>query len=245
VNLRRQAQTYSFDQTRARDRVSSPSTRLSHHQLSLMASCSRLRYCRGITLPRPSGYSGRSARRFLATPSMYIASGGTLSRSGTHPNWCCKRRYLPQFSLTGLAVNESTNPRRFSLAEQHRLAGHVCCRSHFTGGRLKANVDQAQASYRQSVSQYEKTRPQNRCHLMQGTFEGATIKLAGWRTFFHTTWCFPPPRPVRRGEQTQSRCHACRGSPKPLHAGLVKLSGRRLCQQTLLRIKRSQPRGTR
>jgi multidrug efflux system outer membrane protein len=69
-----------------------------------------------------------------------------------------KAQYFPQLSLTGLAGYESTNATSL-LNWQNTIAslGASAVAPIFTGGRLKAGVKQAQAGYRQSLAQYEKT----------------------------------------------------------------------------------------
>jgi multidrug efflux system outer membrane protein len=68
-----------------------------------------------------------------------------------------KAAYFPQLSLSALAGYESTNAT--SLVNwQNTIAslGASAAAPIFTGGRLKAGVEQAQATYRQSLAQYEK-----------------------------------------------------------------------------------------
>jgi multidrug efflux system outer membrane protein len=69
-----------------------------------------------------------------------------------------KAAYLPQLSLTGLVGYESTNATSL-LNWQNTMAslGASAVAPIFTGGRLKAGVAQAQAGYRLSLAQYEKT----------------------------------------------------------------------------------------
>ena len=69
-----------------------------------------------------------------------------------------KAAYFPQLSLTGLAGYESASPASI-LNWQNTIAslGVSATAPIFTGGRLRANLDQARASYSASVSQYEKT----------------------------------------------------------------------------------------
>lgn len=69
-----------------------------------------------------------------------------------------KTQYFPQLSLTGFAGYESTNAISL-LNWQSTIAslGASAVAPIFTGGRLKAGVNQAQAVYRQSLAQYEKT----------------------------------------------------------------------------------------
>jgi multidrug efflux system outer membrane protein len=87
-----------------------------------------------------------------------IASTERSAAAASEQIGVAKAAYLPQFSLTGTAGYESTNPASL-LNWQNSIASLVgsAVAPIFTGGRLKANVDQAQASYRQSVAQYEKT----------------------------------------------------------------------------------------
>jgi multidrug efflux system outer membrane protein len=69
-----------------------------------------------------------------------------------------KAAYFPDFSLTGLTGYESANPA--AIADwQNTIAslGVSAAAPIFTGGRLRANLDNARAAYRGSVSQYEKT----------------------------------------------------------------------------------------
>jgi multidrug efflux system outer membrane protein len=68
-----------------------------------------------------------------------------------------KAAYFPQLSLTGLAGYESTNATSL-LNWQNTMAslGVSAVAPIFTGGRLRAGVEQAQAAYRQSLAQYEK-----------------------------------------------------------------------------------------
>jgi outer membrane protein, multidrug efflux system len=68
-----------------------------------------------------------------------------------------KAAYFPQLSLTGAVGYESTNA--VSLLNWQNTIATLAASAVapiFTGGRLKAGVDQAQASYRGSLAQYEK-----------------------------------------------------------------------------------------
>jgi multidrug efflux system outer membrane protein len=69
-----------------------------------------------------------------------------------------KAAYFPQLSLTGLAGYESSNAVSL-LNWQNTIAslGASATAPIFTAGRLRAGVDQAQAVYRESLAQYEKT----------------------------------------------------------------------------------------
>lgn len=69
-----------------------------------------------------------------------------------------KAAFFPQFSITGLAGYNSTYPAAI-LNWQNAIAslGASAVAPIFTGGRLRANLDQARSAYTGSVSQYEKT----------------------------------------------------------------------------------------
>jgi multidrug efflux system outer membrane protein len=65
---------------------------------------------------------------------------------------------LPHISLTGLAGFESTNMTSlFSWQNGIASLGASAVTPLFTGGRVRAGVDQAWAVYRQSLAQYQKT----------------------------------------------------------------------------------------
>jgi multidrug efflux system outer membrane protein len=69
-----------------------------------------------------------------------------------------KAAYFPQLSLTGVAGYESTNVA--SLLNWQSTVATLAASAVapiFTGGRLKAGVEQAQATYRGSLAEYEKT----------------------------------------------------------------------------------------
>lgn len=69
-----------------------------------------------------------------------------------------KAAYFPQLSLTAFTGYESSNPATL-VNWQNTIAslGASAVAPIFTGGRLRAGVDQAQAMYRESLLQYEKT----------------------------------------------------------------------------------------
>jgi multidrug efflux system outer membrane protein len=69
-----------------------------------------------------------------------------------------KAAYFPQLSLTGVAGYESSSPATL-VNWQNTIAslGASAVAPIFTGGRLKAGVEQAQAFYRESLATYEKT----------------------------------------------------------------------------------------
>jgi multidrug efflux system outer membrane protein len=69
-----------------------------------------------------------------------------------------KTAALPHISLTGLAGFESTNMTSlFSWQSGIASLGASALMPVFTGGRVRAGVDQAWAVYRQSLAQYQKT----------------------------------------------------------------------------------------
>jgi outer membrane protein, multidrug efflux system len=69
-----------------------------------------------------------------------------------------KAAYFPDLSIGALAGYESTYPAAI-VNWQNAIASLVGSATApiFTGGRLRANLDQARASYRASVSEYEKS----------------------------------------------------------------------------------------
>ena len=69
-----------------------------------------------------------------------------------------KTAALPHISLTGLAGFESSNMTNlFSWQNGIASLGASALMPLFTGGRVRAGVDQAWAVYRQSLAQYQKT----------------------------------------------------------------------------------------
>jgi multidrug efflux system outer membrane protein len=69
-----------------------------------------------------------------------------------------KTAALPHISLTGLAGFESTNTSGlFSWQNGIASLGASTLTPLFSGGRIRAGVDQASAAYRQSLAQYQKT----------------------------------------------------------------------------------------
>lgn len=87
-----------------------------------------------------------------------VASAERSAASASAQIGVAKAAYYPQFSLTGFAGYESTNPTSL-LNWQNTIASLMgsAVAPIFTGGRLRANVDQAQSAYRQTVLQYEKS----------------------------------------------------------------------------------------
>jgi outer membrane protein, multidrug efflux system len=87
-----------------------------------------------------------------------IAEADRYVAAATAQIGIAKAAYFPQLSLTGIAGYESTNAASL-LNWQNTLAtlGASAVAPIFTGGRLRAAVEQAQAEYRQALAQYEKT----------------------------------------------------------------------------------------
>ena len=87
-----------------------------------------------------------------------IAEADRYVAAATAQIGVAKAAYFPQLSLTGVAGYESTNAAGL-LNWQNTIASLAASAVApiFTGGRLKAGVEQAQASYRGSLAQYEKT----------------------------------------------------------------------------------------
>jgi outer membrane protein, multidrug efflux system len=154
----RQAQTI-LDQTRARVEALRIQRSQSEHAIAVLLGRPVAGFAIAVatTLPVPPVIpAGVPADLLGRRPD--IASAERLAASASAQIGVAKAAYLPQISLTGLAGYESTNPA--SLVNwQNSIASMAASAVTpiFTGGRLKANVDQAQASYRQSVAQYEKS----------------------------------------------------------------------------------------
>jgi multidrug efflux system outer membrane protein len=87
-----------------------------------------------------------------------IAEADRYVAAATAQIGVAKAAYFPQLSLTGVAGYESTNVASL-LNWQNTIASLAASAVApiFTGGRLKADVEQAQAGYRGSLAQYEKT----------------------------------------------------------------------------------------
>jgi multidrug efflux system outer membrane protein len=107
-------------------------------------------------LPPPEIPIGLPADLLTRRPD--VAAADRQVAAATAQIGVAKAAYFPQLSLTGLVGYESTNVA--SLANwQNTIAslGAGVTAPIFTGGRLRAGVDQAQATYRASLAQYEKT----------------------------------------------------------------------------------------
>jgi multidrug efflux system outer membrane protein len=154
----RQAQTI-LDQTRARVEALHIQRSLPEHAIAVLLGrpVAGFSIAEVTTLPLPPVIpAGVPADLLGRRPD--IASAERSAAAASAQIGVAKAAYLPQISLTGLAGYESTNPTSL-LNWQNTIAslGASAVAPVFTGGRLKANVDQTQAFYRQSVAQYEKT----------------------------------------------------------------------------------------
>jgi multidrug efflux system outer membrane protein len=154
----KQAQTI-LDQTRARIEALHIQRAQSEHAIAVLLGqpASTFSIAESFTLSLPPVIpAGVPADLLGRRPD--IAAADRNAAAASAQIGVAKAAYLPQFSLTGAAGYESTNPG--SLVNwQNTIASLATSVTApiFTGGRLKANVDQAQASYRESVLQYEKT----------------------------------------------------------------------------------------
>jgi outer membrane protein, multidrug efflux system len=154
----KQAQTI-LDQTRASVEALHIQRSMSEHAIAVLLGrpASTFSIAESFTLsPPPVIPAGVPADLLGRRPD--IAAAERTAAAASAQIGVAKAAYLPQFSLTGVAGYESTNPGALVNWQNTiaSLAGSAVA-PIFTGGRLKANVDQAQASYRQSVLQYEKT----------------------------------------------------------------------------------------
>ncbi|HMF64003.1 MAG TPA: efflux transporter outer membrane subunit [Edaphobacter sp.] len=154
----KQAQTI-LDQTRGRIEALHIQRSQSEHAIAVLLG----RPVAGFTIietfvlaPPPVIPAGVPADLLAYRPD--IASAERSAAAASAQIGVAKAAYLPQISLTGVAGFESTNPTGL-LNWQNSIAGLAssAVAPIFTGGRLKANVDQTQAAYRQTLAQYEKT----------------------------------------------------------------------------------------
>jgi multidrug efflux system outer membrane protein len=107
-------------------------------------------------LPPPEIPIGLPADLLTRRPD--VAAADRQVAAATAQIGVAKAAYFPQLSLTGLVGYESTNASTL-VNWQNTIAslGAGVTAPIFTGGRLRAGVDQAQATYRASLAQYEKT----------------------------------------------------------------------------------------
>jgi multidrug efflux system outer membrane protein len=87
-----------------------------------------------------------------------IAEADRYVAAATAQIGVARAAYLPQLSLTGFAGFESTAiGSLFSWQNSIASLGAAALTPIFNGGRIRADVDQARANYRQSLAQYVKT----------------------------------------------------------------------------------------
>lgn len=106
--------------------------------------------------PPPAIPAGLPSELLTRRPDIFEADRNVAA--ATAQIGIAKAAYYPRLSLTGAAGYESTDITSL-LNWQNTIASLAtsAVAPIFTGGRLRAGVDQAQASYRQSLAQYEKT----------------------------------------------------------------------------------------
>ncbi len=154
----RQAQTI-LDQTRARIEALRIQRSQSEHAIAVLLGrpVSGFSIAEASTLPTPPVIpAGVPADLLGRRPD--ISSAERTAAAASAQIGATRAAYLPQISLTGLAGYESTNPTSL-LNWQNSIASMAASvvAPIYTGGRRKASIDQANAAYRQSVSQYVKT----------------------------------------------------------------------------------------
>ena len=87
-----------------------------------------------------------------------IAEADRYVAAATAQIGVARAAYLPQLSLTGFAGFESTAIGSvFNWQNSIVSLGAAALTPIFNGGRIRADVDQARANYRQSLAQYAKT----------------------------------------------------------------------------------------
>ena len=107
-------------------------------------------------LPPPEIPVGLPADLLTRRPD--VAAADRQVAAATAQIGIAKAAYFPQLSLTGLVGYESTNATTL-MNWQNTIAslGAGVTAPIFTGGRLRAGVEHAQAAYQASLAQYEKT----------------------------------------------------------------------------------------
>jgi multidrug efflux system outer membrane protein len=87
-----------------------------------------------------------------------VAEADRFVAAATAQIGVARTAYLPQLSLTGLLGFESTSTGSlFNWQNSIASLGAAALTPVFNGGRIRADVDQAKAKYRESLSQYVKT----------------------------------------------------------------------------------------
>jgi multidrug efflux system outer membrane protein len=154
----KQAQTL-LDQTRAQAQALDVQRSQLEHAIAVLEGKAASEF----TVPRspfdgppPSIPSGLPAELLARRPD--IAEVERFVAASNAEIGVAKTAALPHISLTGLAGFESTNTAGL-FSWQNGLASLAASAVTplFTGGRVRAGVDQAWAVYRQSLAQYQKT----------------------------------------------------------------------------------------
>jgi outer membrane protein, multidrug efflux system len=104
----------------------------------------------------PSVPPGLPAAMLQRRPDILAAE--RLAAAASAQIGVAKAAYYPSFTLSAAAGYESVNPASI-LNWQNTIASLIGSATApiFTGGRLRANVDQATAAYREAVANYEKS----------------------------------------------------------------------------------------
>ncbi len=148
-----------LDQTNARLQALQIQRALSEHAVAVLTG----RTVEGFSIPPakqiapppvvPAGVPADVLRR---RPDVHSAE--RYAAAASEQIGAAKALYFPQISLTGFAGFESSNPGSI-FTWQNTIANLAASAVApiFTGGRLRAGVDQASATYQQAVQQYEKT----------------------------------------------------------------------------------------
>jgi multidrug efflux system outer membrane protein len=148
-----------LDQTNASEQTLMMQRQQIQHALAVMLGCTpeSLNLPTQPSNPEPPGIPvGLPSDLLQRRPD--IAEADRNVAAATARIGIAKAAYFPQLSLTGVTGYESSNPA--SLVNwQNTIAslGASAVAPIFTGGRLKAGVEQAQAYYRESLATYEKT----------------------------------------------------------------------------------------
>jgi outer membrane protein, multidrug efflux system len=148
-----------LDQTSAQKQTLIVQRAQMEHALAVLLGCTAESLTIPVqpaNLPPPEIPVGLPADLLKRRPD--VAEADRQVAAATAQVGVAKAAYFPQLSLTGLVGYESSNASTL-VNWQNTIAslGAGVTAPIFTGGRLRAGVEQAQATYRASLAQYEKT----------------------------------------------------------------------------------------
>ena len=153
-----QAQTLLNQVRSQRDALNIQRAQMEHAIAALLGQTPEgFRIAPDPTLEAPPTIPAGVPSQLLERRPDVIASERSMAASSAQIG-VAKAAYFPDFSIGALAGYESTYPAAI-MNWQNAIASLIGSATApiFTGGRLRANLDQSRASYRASVSEYEKS----------------------------------------------------------------------------------------